>query len=275
MNPVSIGTVPIGTEAPLAIIAGPCAAESEQLCLEVAGKMQAACHAAGVGYVFKASFDKANRTAGTAGRGPGMEEGLRILAAVRKQCQVPVITDIHLPDQAAVVAPCVDALQIPAFLCRQTDLITAAAATGLPLNVKKGQFVAPQDMLAVVAKARSAGDGGVLLCERGTMFGYHNLVVDMRSLVQLRSSGCPVVFDATHSTQLPGAGDDGSSGGLREFAPVLARAAAAVGVAALFVETHPDPDRAISDAAVQLPLEEARQLVHVVAKLTERLRELT
>lgn len=263
---VTVGQVPVGGPAPLAIIAGPCVAESLELCLEVAEHMQAACARAGVGYIFKASFDKANRSAGTSARGPGMAEGLAILTTVRERCGVPVITDIHLPDQAAPVAQAVDALQIPAFLCRQTDLVVAAAATGLPLNLKKGQFLAPQDMAALVAKATAAGKGGVMVCERGTSFGYQNLVVDMRSLVIMRDCGGPVIFDVTHATQLPGAGA-GVSGGQREFAAPLARAAAAVGIDGLFLETHPQPDQAWSDAAVQLPLAAAAQVIASVAHL--------
>ena len=194
MNPVVIGDVPVGAGSRAAVIAGPCAVESTQLCIDVAEQLAAACAAAGVGYVFKASFDKANRTSGHSARGLGLDEGLVALQAVKDTCNVPVLTDIHLPDQAAEVAPVCDALQIPAFLCRQTDLVTAAAATGLPVQIKKGQFLAPQEMTAVVAKAQAAGTGGVLVCERGTTFGYHNLVVDMRALVIMRTTGCPVVF---------------------------------------------------------------------------------
>ena len=264
--PVAVGGVKIGTGQPLAIIAGPCAAESLDLCLEAGAALQQACADAGVGYVFKASFDKANRTSGATGRGPGMEEGLGILAQVKAKLQVPIITDIHLPEQAAPVAEVCDALQIPAFLCRQTDLLVAAAATGKPVMVKKGQFLAPEDMQAVVDKLQAAKANGIMLCERGTMFGYHNLVVDMRALVIMRATGCPVVFDATHSTQLPGSAGT-STGGQRELAPVLARAAAAVGIDALFIEAHPQPEQAVSDAAVQLPLAEAAATIKAVAQL--------
>ena len=264
--PVAVGDVKIGTGQPLAVIAGPCAAESLDLCLEAGAALQQACADAGVGYVFKASFDKANRTSGATGRGPGMEEGLGILTQVKAKMQVPIITDIHLPEQAAPVAEVCDALQIPAFLCRQTDLLAAAAATGKPVMVKKGQFLAPEDMQAVVDKLQAAKAAGVMLCERGTMFGYHNLVVDMRALVIMRATGCPVVFDATHSTQLPGSAGT-STGGQRELAPVLARAAAAVGIDALFIEAHPRPEQAVSDAAVQLPLAEAAATIKAVAQL--------
>lgn len=269
---VAVGGVQIGAGQPLAVIAGPCAAESLELCLEAGAALQQACADAGVGYVFKASFDKANRTSGTTGRGPGMEEGLGILAQVKAELQVPIITDIHLPEQAAPVAEVCDALQIPAFLCRQTDLLVAAAATGKPVMVKKGQFLAPEDMQAVVDKLQAAKASGIMLCERGTMFGYHNLVVDMRALVIMRATGCPVVFDATHSTQLPGSAGT-STGGQRELAPVLARAAAAVGIDALFIEAHPRPEQAVSDAAVQLPLAEAAATIKAVAQLAALSRQ--
>ena len=269
---VAVGGVRIGAGQPLAVIAGPCAAESLELCLEAGTALRQACADAGVGYVFKASFDKANRTSGATGRGPGMEEGLGILAQVKAELQVPVITDIHLPEQAAPVAEACDALQIPAFLCRQTDLLVAAAATGKPVMVKKGQFLAPEDMQAVVDKLQAAKANGIMLCERGTMFGYHNLVVDMRALVIMRATGCPVVFDATHSTQLPGSAGT-STGGQRELAPVLARAAAAVGIDALFIEAHPHPEQAVSDAAVQLPLAEAAATIKAVAQLAALSRQ--
>ena len=260
MKQVAIGEVTAGPGCPLLVIAGPCAAESEQLCLEVADALQRACAKAGAGYVFKASFDKANRTARSAARGPGPKAGLSYLQTVRERLQIPVITDIHLPEQAAPVAKVCDALQIPAFLCRQSDLLAAAAATGRPVMAKKGQFLAPQDMTAVAEKLSAGGAGGVLLCERGTTFGYHNLVVDMRGLVQMRATGWPVVFDATHSTQLPGAAGDASSG-QREFAAPLARAACAVGIDGLFMEVHRAPAEAISDAAVQLDIDAACALI--------------
>ncbi|MBF2735645.1 MAG: 3-deoxy-8-phosphooctulonate synthase, partial [Betaproteobacteria bacterium AqS2] len=265
-GPVAVGGVRIGAGEPLAVIGGPCAAESPQLCLEAGAALRDACKAAGVGYVFKASFDKANRTSGSSGRGPGMDEGLAAIARAKEELGVPAITDIHLPGQAAAAAAVCDALQIPAFLCRQTDLLAAAAATGLPVLVKKGQFLAPWDMSEVAAKLEAAGAAGVLLCERGTMFGYRNLVVDMRALAIMRETGWPVVFDATHSTQLPGAAE-GASGGEREMAPVLARAAAAVGIDALFLEAHPRPAEAVSDAAVQLPLPQAAAAIASVARI--------
>jgi 2-dehydro-3-deoxyphosphooctonate aldolase (KDO 8-P synthase) len=232
----------------LTLIAGPCVAESFALCRDLAQQIKPMCAARNMGYIFKASFDKANRTSGKGFRGGGMQAGLDILARVRQEVDVPVITDIHLPEQAAAVAEAVDVLQIPAFLCRQTDLIAAAAATGKPTNIKKGQFLAPEDSRYVVEKFRqSPGAGPVAITERGSCFGYHNLVVDMRGLPIMRKvTGAPVVFDATHSVQLPGA-QAGSSGGDRQMAMVLARAAAAVGIDGLFCEVHPDPDRALSD----------------------------
>lgn len=268
MSRVTVGAVPFGGGAPLAVIAGPCAAESPGLCLEVADAMAEACSAAGAGYVFKASFDKANRTGAASGRGPGIDEGLSVLAKVRERCGVPVITDVHEPGQAAKAAEAVDALQIPAFLCRQTDLLAAAAETGLPVMVKKGQFLAAEDMAGAVEKA--AGRGGVILCERGTFFGYRDLVVDMRSLVVMRSLGAPVVFDATHSVQRPGAAG-GSSGGAREMTAPLARAACAVGIDGLFLEAHPDPAKAVSDRETQLPIAEARELIAEAAGIAGRM----
>ena len=267
LNPVAVGGVPFGAGAPLGMIAGPCAAESEGLCVEVAGTLKEACADAGVGYVFKSSFDKANRTSGGTGRGPGIDGGLAILSEVARQCKVPVITDIHDAGQAALAADACDALQIPAFLCRQTDIVVAAAETGLPVMVKKGQFLAPGDMEPVMRKALVDGGGGVMACERGTTFGYGNLVVDMRSLVVMGRIGCPVVFDATHSTQMPGA-MGGSSGGERSMAAPLARAACAVGVDGLFFEAHPDPASAVSDAATQLPLDDALALVQSAARIS-------
>ena len=266
MSMVKIGDVPFGGGAPLAVIAGPCAIESQQLCSEVAGALKESCEGAGVGYVFKSSFDKANRTSASTGRGLGLDEGLAVLAEVKKQFGVPVLTDIHLPDQAEAVAGVCDAIQIPSFLCRQTDLLAAAAQTGKPLHIKKGQFLSPEEMVHVVTKAEEYGDGGVLVCERGTTFGYNNLIVDMRSLFLMRATGCPVVFDATHSTQLPGAAG-GTSGGQRELAPVLARAACAVGIDGLFLEAHTNPDKAISDAATQLTLEQAAATIGQVAQI--------
>lgn len=237
----------------LLLIAGPCVVESESLCLRVADRLQKTCRKLGVSLVFKASYDKANRTSGSSFRGPGLEEGLRILGRVRREFGLPVLTDIHTADQAAPVAEVVDVLQIPAFLCRQTDLIQAAVRTGRIVNIKKGQFLSPAEMGPVVAKARAAGGRRLLLTERGTTFGYQNLVADMRAIPILKRLGCPVLFDATHSVQLPGGGGDKSSG-QREFAPVLARCAVAAGADGLFIETHPDPDRALSDGPNMIPL---------------------
>lgn len=263
---IYVGELAVGGTAPVTIIAGPCAAESYAICAQVATYMQEACAAHGLGYIFKASFDKANRSSGSSARGPGIEQGLAILAQIKDEFKVPVITDIHLPEQAEVVAQVVDAIQIPAFLCRQTDLLVAAAATGKAVNIKKGQFVAPQDMATIVAKVPDYPN--LMVTERGSSFGYHNLVVDMRSMVIMRQTGYPVIFDATHSTQLPGAGGS-VSGGQREFAAPLARAAVAVGIDGLFLETHPQPEQAISDAAVQLEQEAATALVATVAKLAQ------
>ena len=238
--------------SPLSVIAGPCAIEGRQQALEAAAALKEIFLQAGVPLVFKSSFDKANRSSGASYRGVGMAEGLSILAEVRERYDVPVITDIHLPEQAIPVAEAVDMLQIPAFLCRQTDLLLAAAATGKPVNIKKGQFLSPWEMRHVLAKARSTGNERICLCERGSSFGYNNLVVDMRGLEIMKKTGHPVIFDATHSVQLPGAGD-GKSGGQREFVAPLARAAVAVGVAGLFLETHPDPDAAPCDGPNMLP----------------------
>lgn len=248
------------TRSRLALIAGPCVIESEALCLEVAAALKRACARLGIFYVFKASFDKANRTSARSFRGPGLEAGLAVLDKVRAQVGVPVLTDIHTEAQAAVAGEVVDILQIPAFLCRQTDLLEAAAVTGKIVNVKKGQFLAPADLGPVVEKIRRAGGRRILLTERGASFGYHNLVADMRSIPILQRFGWPVIFDATHSVQLPGGAGD-RSGGEREFAPVLARAALAAGARGLFVETHPRPDRALSDGPNMIPLREMPALL--------------
>lgn len=237
---------------PLSVIAGPCAIEGRQQTLEAAAALKEIFLQAGVPLIFKSSFDKANRSSGASYRGVGMAEGLSILAEVRERYDLPVITDIHLPEQAIPVAEVVDMLQIPAFLCRQTDLLLAAAATGKPVNIKKGQFLSPWEMRHVLAKACSTGNERICLCERGSSFGYNNLVVDMRGLEIMKATGHPVIFDATHSVQLPGAGD-GKSGGQRKFVAALARAAVAVGVAGLFLETHPDPDAAPCDGPNMLP----------------------
>jgi 2-dehydro-3-deoxyphosphooctonate aldolase (KDO 8-P synthase) len=257
----------VGLDHPLFLIAGPCVVESEALQVEVAGRLKETCAALGIPFVFKSSYDKANRSSHASFRGPGMDEGLRILAEVRRQVDVPVLTDVHAIDEIATVAAVVDVLQTPAFLCRQTDFIQAVASAGRPVNIKKGQFLAPEDMLQVVTKAKAAsGADNVMVCERGASFGYHNLVSDMRSLAIMRATGCPVVFDATHSVQLPG-GQGTSSGGQREFVPVLARAAVAAGVAGVFMETHPDPARALSDGPNAWPLPRMRALLETLVEL--------
>ena len=257
--------------APPFLIAGPCVIESEALCLSIATRLKAMGEELGLPVIFKASFDKANRTSVNGFRGHGLEEGLRVLEKVRRETGLPVLTDVHLPDQVKAVAEVVDMLQTPAFLARQTDLITAAAASGRPVNIKKAQFMAPGDMQAVLGKARAAAgaDGGsIMLCERGSSFGYNNLVVDMRGLVIIREMGCPVVFDATHSVQLPGGGGDRSLG-QRQFVAPLARAAMAVGIDGIFMETHPDPDQALSDGPNMVPLDQLpglmRQLIAIAA----------
>jgi 2-dehydro-3-deoxyphosphooctonate aldolase (KDO 8-P synthase) len=255
----------------LFLIAGPCVIESEKLCLQVAAALKKTCASLGIFYVFKASFDKANRTSAKSFRGPGLDEGLRVLAKVREQLGVPVLTDIHNETQAAVAGGVVDILQIPAFLCRQTDLIEAAVATGQIVNLKKGQFLSPAEMGQVVEKARRAGAKKILLTERGTTFGYNNLVADLRSIPLMQRFGFPVVFDATHSVQLPGGGGDKSSG-QREFAPVLARAALAAGANGLFLETHPQPDRALSDGPNMIPLAEMPGLLKNLLKIFNAVR---
>lgn len=257
---------PVGAEAPMFVIAGPCVIESEALVLSVAETLRGIADRLGLHLIFKSSFDKANRSSGTTFRGPGMDEGLRILEKVRAETGLPVLTDIHTPEQARAAADAVDVLQTPAFLARQTDLIEAAAATGIPVNFKKAQFMAPADMTQLVAKARAAAERAgksqdcVMLCERGTSFGYNNLVVDMRGLAIMAETGCPVVFDATHSVQRPGGLGD-RSGGDRQFVPLLARAAVAAGVSGLFMETHPDPDKALSDGPNAWPLDRAEALL--------------
>ncbi len=257
----------VGLDRPLFLIAGPCVAESRTLALDTAATLKDICARLGVPFIFKASFDKANRSSGKSFRGPGRDAGLAILAEVRETLGVPVLTDVHTPDDVQAAAQVVDVLQTPAFLCRQTDLIEAAAASGKPVNIKKGQFLAPDDMAQVVAKAFAAGgEGRVMVCERGVSFGYHNLVVDMRGLAVMRQTGCPVVFDATHSVQLPG-GQGDRSGGQREFVPVLARAAVAAGVAGLFMETHPDPARALSDGPNAWPLDRMENLLQTLVSL--------
>ena len=252
----------IGLNAPLFLIAGPCTAESLPLCLDVAGKLKEICAKLGILYIFKASYDKANRSSGGSPRGPGLDEGLHYLAEVRRQIGVPVLTDVHAEKDIAAVASVVDVLQTPAFLCRQTDFIEAVAACGKPVNIKKGQFLSPDEMQHVVSKAKLANGGAdsLLVCERGTSFGYNNLVSDMRSLAILRHTACPVVFDATHSVQLPG-GQGNVSGGQRQFVPVLARAAVATGIAGIFIETHPNPEKAFSDGPNSWPLDRMERLL--------------
>ncbi len=266
----------VGLDRPVFLIAGPCVVESRELAIETAGRLREITAALGVPFIFKASFDKANRSSGASFRGLGMAEGLRILSDVRSAIGVPVLTDVHDASQIDEVAAAVDVLQTPAFLCRQTDFIRAVAASGRPVNIKKGQFLAPADMQQVVIKAREAalqaagGDASradtIMVCERGASFGYNNLVSDMRSLAIMRDTGCPVVFDATHSVQLPG-GQGSSSGGQREFVPVLARAAVAAGVAGLFMETHPDPQRALSDGPNAWPLPWMADLLATLVEL--------
>jgi len=256
----------VGLDRPLFLIAGPCVVESQQLQLDVAGQLKEITAQLGVPFVFKSSFDKANRTSGASYRGPGMEQGLRILAEVRRQIGVPVLTDVHEYTPIEEVASVVDVLQTPAFLVRQTDFIRKVCAAGKPVNIKKGQFLAPWDMRAVVEKARSTGNEQIMVCERGVSFGYGNLVSDMRSLAIMRQTGCPVVFDATHSVQLPGGLGD-RSGGQREFVPVLARAAVAAGVSGLFAETHPDPEHALSDGPNAWPLAHMRALLETLVEL--------
>jgi 2-dehydro-3-deoxyphosphooctonate aldolase (KDO 8-P synthase) len=261
---VSVGTVKFGNDLPISIIAGPCQLESRAHALEVASALKEIAARLGIGLVYKTSFDKANRTSASAARGIGLEQALPIFAEIRSSLNMPVLTDVHEPSQCAEVAQAVDVLQIPAFLCRQTDLLLAAAATGKVINVKKGQFLAPWDMANVVAKITGAGNGNVLVTERGASFGYNTLVSDMRALpILARTTGAPVIFDATHSVQQPG-GKGASSGGEREFVPVLARAAVAVGVAGVFIETHPDPDRAPSDGPNMVPLREFEHLVRTL-----------
>jgi 2-dehydro-3-deoxyphosphooctonate aldolase (KDO 8-P synthase) len=257
----------VGLHRPLFLIAGPCVVESRQLQIDTAGELKSICAALEIPFIFKSSYDKANRSSGQSFRGLGMEQGLEILAEVRKAVGVPVLTDVHTEQEIAAVARVVDVLQTPAFLCRQTDFIRAVASAGRPVNIKKGQFLAPWDMKNVVAKAREAsGQDNILVCERGVSFGYNNLVSDMRALAVMRDTGCPVVFDATHSVQLPG-GQGSASGGQREFVPVLARAAVASGVSGLFMETHPDPDKALSDGPNAWPLPRMRALLETLKEL--------
>lgn len=267
----------VGLDKPFFLIAGPCVIESRAMIMDIAAELKAITDELQIPFIFKSSFDKANRSSGTSFRGPGMAEGLDILAEVRESLGVPVLTDVHDATQISAVAEAVDVLQTPAFLCRQTDFIRACAATLKPVNIKKGQFLAPLDMLQVVNKAKEAaieagGDGSnILVCERGASFGYNNLVSDMRSLALMRQTDCPVVFDATHSVQLPG-GQGTSSGGQREFVPVLARAAVAVGISGLFMETHPDPAQALSDGPNAVPLAKMKALLQTLKVLDETVK---
>jgi 2-dehydro-3-deoxyphosphooctonate aldolase (KDO 8-P synthase) len=261
---ITIGSVTVGNDLPLVLISGPCQMESHQHALETAQALQEMCAKQGVGLIYKTSFDKANRTSLAGRRGVGFAASLGVFAEIRQTLGLPVLTDVHLPEQCAPIAEVVDVLQIPAFLCRQTDLLLAAGATGRAIHVKKGQFLAPWDMVNVVAKIESTGNDRVLLCERGVSFGYNTLVVDMRSLPIMARTGCPVVFDATHSVQQPG-GQGTSSGGQREFAPVLARAAVSIGVAAVFAEAHEAPDRAPSDGPNMIPLARMPEFIATLA----------
>jgi 2-dehydro-3-deoxyphosphooctonate aldolase (KDO 8-P synthase) len=256
----------VGPDRPFFLIAGPCVIESEALVLEVAGRMREITRELGIPYIFKASFDKANRSSKSSYRGPGLEAGLRILAKVKSEFGLPVLTDVHEDTPLAEVASVVDVLQTPAFLCRQTNFIVGVASAGRPVNVKKGQFLSPWEMSNVVDKARSTGNDGIMVCERGFSFGYNNLVSDMRGLAVMRATGAPVVFDATHSVQLPG-GQGSASGGQREFVPVLARAAVAAGVSGVFMETHPEPAKALSDGPNAWPLDRMRSLLAMLKEI--------
>lgn len=263
----------VGLDRPLFLIAGPCAIESEQLALDTAGELKQITEKLGIPFIYKSSFDKANRSSSESFRGPGMEEGLEILARVRSEIGVPVLTDVHDITQVDAVAAVVDVLQTPAFLCRQTDFIQAVVQSGKPVNIKKGQFLSPHDMKNVVDKANAVGgDGKIMVCERGASFGYNNLVSDMRSLAIMRETDCPVVFDATHSVQLPG-GQGNRSGGQREFVPVLARAAVAVGISGLFMETHPDPDKALSDGPNAWPMAKMADLLGTLMEIDKNVKK--
>jgi 2-dehydro-3-deoxyphosphooctonate aldolase (KDO 8-P synthase) len=261
----------VGADRPLFLIAGPCVVESEALVIDVAGRLREITQKLNVPFIFKASFDKANRSSRASFRGPGIDAGLKALARVRKEIGVPVLTDVHEDTPLAEVASVVDVLQTPALLCRQTNFIIAAASQGKPVNIKKGQFLSPWEMANVVEKARSTGNPAILVCERGFSFGYNNLVSDMRSLAVMRATGCPVVFDATHSVQLPGGKGD-SSGGQREFVPVLARAAVAAGIAGLFMETHPDPANALSDGPNAWPLQRMESLLALLIEIDQAVK---
>jgi 2-dehydro-3-deoxyphosphooctonate aldolase (KDO 8-P synthase) len=262
----------VGLDRPLFLIAGPCVVESLQLALDTAGLLKEITSELGVPFVYKSSYDKANRSSGASFRGLGMEGGLKILSEVKKQIGVPVLTDVHTEADASIAAEVVDVLQTPAFLCRQTDFIQAVASTGKPVNIKKGQFLAPWDMKNVVDKAKAVGNDRIMVCERGVSFGYNTLVSDMRGLAIMRQTGCPVVFDATHSVQQPG-GLGERSGGQREFVPVLSRAAVAVGIAGLFAETHPDPDKALSDGPNAWPLPHMKALLQTLKEIDQLVKQ--
>jgi len=263
---------PVGNDQPIFLIAGTCVVESEQMTLDTAGSLQEICSKLGIPFIYKSSFDKANRSSRDGYRGPGMEEGLRVLSEVKRQLGLPVLTDVHEDTPIDEVASVVDVLQTPAFLCRQTNFILRVVGAGLPVNIKKGQFLSPWEMQNVVDKARSTGNKDIMVCERGFSFGYNNLVSDMRSLAIMRATGAPVVFDATHSVQLPG-GQGSSSGGKREYIPVLARAAAAAGVAGFFMETHPEPSKALSDGPNAWPLDKMQQLLETVLAIDSSVKQ--
>ncbi|MGA2776604.1 MAG: 3-deoxy-8-phosphooctulonate synthase [Steroidobacteraceae bacterium] len=269
---MKLGSFEVGADRPLFLIAGPCVVESEALVIEIAGRLREITQKLRVPFIFKASFDKANRSSRSSFRGPGIDAGLKALALVRESIGVPVLTDVHEDTPLNEVAAVVDVLQTPALLCRQTNFIIAAASQGKPVNIKKGQFLSPWEMGNVVEKARSTGNPGIMVCERGFSFGYNNLVSDMRSLAIMRSTGCPVVFDATHSVQLPGGKGD-SSGGQREFVPVLARAAVAAGIAGIFMETHPDPDKALSDGPNAWPLQRMESLLTMLVEIDQSVKK--
>jgi len=272
MSTIDVCGFRVGLDQPLFLIAGPCVIESEQLALDTAGHLKELCAGLGINFVFKSSYDKANRSSHASFRGPGIEEGLRVLEQVKRQIGVPVLTDVHEETPLEEVAAVVDVLQTPAFLCRQTNFIQNVARQGLPVNIKKGQFLSPWDMKNVSDKALAVGNRQIMVCERGASFGYNNLVSDMRSLAVMRDTGCPVVFDATHSVQLPG-GQGNVSGGQREFVPVLSRAAVAVGVAGLFMETHPDPAKALSDGPNAWPLPRMASLLRTLVALDRQVKQ--
>jgi len=272
MKEVRIGEIRIGKGNPLVLIAGPCVIENEEITFTTAQKLKEVCDRLGISLIFKSSFDKANRTSGSSFRGPGIDQGLKILSEVKKRFSIPVISDIHAVDEVRPASEVLDALQIPAFLCRQTDLILSSSRTGKPVNVKKGQFLAPWDVKHIIEKFTSTGNQNLLLTERGTSFGYNNLIVDFRGFSVIRSFGYPMLFDVTHSLQLPG-GEGRSSGGQREYAPSLARAAVATGVDGLFIEVHPDPMKALSDASTMIPLNEIEGLLQQTKTLHDTVRK--